>query len=100
MGVIGTGSSAIQSIPVIAGQAAELTVFQRTPNYSVPAWNGAISTELYADRDANRDDYRASARGQAFAALTEPANAPRPRSRRPNKQPNSNGAGRSAGYSA
>ena len=76
MGVIGTGSSAIQSIPVIAGQAAELTVFQRTPNYSVPAWNGAISTELYADWDANRDDYRASVRGQAFAALTEAGERP------------------------
>ena len=40
--VIGTGSSGIQSIPVIAQQAAELTVFQRTPNFSVPAWNGPM----------------------------------------------------------
>ena len=39
VGVIGTGSSAIQAIPVIAGQASSLTVFQRTPNYSVPAHN-------------------------------------------------------------
>lgn len=30
--VIGTGSSAIQSIPIIARDAAHLTVFQRTPN--------------------------------------------------------------------
>jgi cation diffusion facilitator CzcD-associated flavoprotein CzcO len=37
--VIGTGSSAIQSIPHIAEQAAHLTVFQRTPNYSIPAHN-------------------------------------------------------------
>ena len=37
--VIGTGSSAIQSIPLIAAQARELTVFQRTATYSVPAWN-------------------------------------------------------------
>jgi cyclohexanone monooxygenase len=35
--VIGTGSSAIQSIPLIAKQAKHLTVFQRTPNYSIPA---------------------------------------------------------------
>ena len=41
VGVIGTGSSAIQSIPLIAEQASALTVFQRTPNYSVPAWNAA-----------------------------------------------------------
>ena len=36
VGVIGTGSSAVQAIPVIAGQAAQLTVFQRTANFSVP----------------------------------------------------------------
>ena len=37
VGVIGTGSSAIQSIPIIAQQAAHLYVFQRTPNYTIPA---------------------------------------------------------------
>ena len=41
VGVIGTGSSAIQSIPIIARQARELTVFQRTASYSVPARNGS-----------------------------------------------------------
>ena len=35
VGVIGTGSSGIQSIPIIARQAADLTVFQRTPNFSM-----------------------------------------------------------------
>src|SRR5438270_9089497 len=40
VGVIGTGSSAIQSIPNIASQASHLFVFQRTPNFSVPAQNG------------------------------------------------------------
>ena len=35
--VIGTGSSGVQSIPVIAGQARSLTVFQRTPQFTVPA---------------------------------------------------------------
>src|SRR3546814_12577166 len=40
VGVIGTGSSAVQSIPLIAEQASELTVFQRTPNFSIPAHNG------------------------------------------------------------
>lgn len=39
VGVIGTGSSAIQAIPRIAEQAGHLTVFQRTPNFSVPAHN-------------------------------------------------------------
>src|SRR5699024_6233198 len=37
VGVIGTGSSGIQAIPVIAGEADHLTVFQRTPQYSTPA---------------------------------------------------------------
>jgi cyclohexanone monooxygenase len=42
VGVIGTGSSAIQAIPVIAEQAGHLTVFQRTPNFSVPAANAPL----------------------------------------------------------
>ena len=42
VGVIGTGSSAIQSIPHIAAQAKQLTVFQRTANFSIPAHNGPI----------------------------------------------------------
>lgn len=45
VGVIGTGSSGIQSIPHIAKQARHLTVFQRTANYSIPAWNGPIPAE-------------------------------------------------------
>src|SRR5262245_35818363 len=43
VGVIGTGSSAIQSIPLIARQAAHLFVFQRTPNFSVPARNDPVA---------------------------------------------------------
>jgi cyclohexanone monooxygenase len=43
--VIGTGSSAIQSIPVIAEQAAQLTVFQRTPNFSIPSRNRLMDDE-------------------------------------------------------
>ncbi len=42
VGVIGTGSSAIQAIPVIAERAGQLTVFQRTPNFSVPATNAPL----------------------------------------------------------
>ena len=49
VGVIGTGSSAIQSIPVIAEQAAALTVFQRTPNFSVPAHNHPLDPGWVAD---------------------------------------------------
>ena len=43
VGVIGTGSSAIQSTLIIAQQAKSLTVFQRTPNYSIPAYNEPLT---------------------------------------------------------
>ena len=43
--VIGTGSSAIQAIPVIAAQAAQVTVFQRTPNFSIPSRNRPMDAE-------------------------------------------------------
>jgi cyclohexanone monooxygenase len=52
--VIGTGSSAIQSIPVIAGQARHLHVFQRTPNFSIPAHNAELTVE---EREAFRKNY-------------------------------------------
>jgi cation diffusion facilitator CzcD-associated flavoprotein CzcO len=53
VGQIGTGSTGIQSIPVIAAQAAELTVFQRTANYSTPARNHPLSAEFQAWVKAN-----------------------------------------------
>jgi cation diffusion facilitator CzcD-associated flavoprotein CzcO/acetyl esterase/lipase len=59
--VIGTGSSGVQSIPVIAQQARELVVFQRTPNFSIPARNGPLSPEKLAQL-ANEAEYRAAAR--------------------------------------
>jgi cyclohexanone monooxygenase len=54
VGVIGTGSSAIQSVPVIAAQAKHLTVFQRTANFSMPARNAALTPE---ERDSFRSNY-------------------------------------------
>ncbi|NNE11995.1 MAG: NAD(P)-binding domain-containing protein, partial [Ilumatobacter sp.] len=60
--VIGTGSSAIQSIPPIAEQAAQTTVFQRTPNYSMPAGNGPISAEKRAAIDADAAAYQEAAK--------------------------------------
>jgi len=49
VGVIGTGSSAVQSIPHIARQADQLVVFQRTPNFCVPAWNHPLEPEYVAE---------------------------------------------------
>ena len=57
--VIGTGSSAIQSIPIIAQQAAQLFVFQRTPNYSIPAHNGPVPAEVEQRVRANYKAFRA-----------------------------------------
>jgi cyclohexanone monooxygenase len=58
VGVIGTGSSAIQSIPIIAEQAAELRVFQRTPTYSVPAHNGPLDPDEREKIKANYATFR------------------------------------------
>ena len=62
VGVIGTGSSAIQSIPVIAGQAAHVYVFQRTPNFSVPARNGPMPPEHEAEWKSGYAERRQRAR--------------------------------------
>ena len=56
--VIGTGSSGIQSIPIIAEQARQLYVFQRTPNYSVPAGNRALTAEELAEVKAGYAERR------------------------------------------
>ncbi len=60
--VIGTGSSGIQAIPLIAERAAHLTVFQRTPNFSLPAHNGPVSADRVALLEKDRAGYREQAR--------------------------------------
>ncbi|MDM0029416.1 flavin-containing monooxygenase [Variovorax saccharolyticus] len=60
--VIGTGSSGIQSIPIMARQASQLTVFQRTPNFSIPAGNGPVRPERRAPLEADREAYRREAK--------------------------------------
>ncbi len=65
VGVIGTGSSGIQSIPVIASEAQHLTVFQRTPNYSVPAKNRPLDPEEIAEIKAIYPEFRAANRQQS-----------------------------------
>src|SRR3981189_2615248 len=60
--VIGTGSSGIQSIPLIAEQAEHLTVFQRTPNFALPAHNGPPPADRVALLEGNRASYHEQAR--------------------------------------
>jgi cation diffusion facilitator CzcD-associated flavoprotein CzcO len=62
VGVIGTGSSAVQSVPLIARQARHLTVFQRTANYVTPAYNGPIDPVRQAAIKANYATVRARAK--------------------------------------
>lgn len=72
VGVIGTGSSGIQLIPLVAAQAAHLTVFQRTPNFSLPAKNGAPDPAKVArvreDHAAMKEELRSS----SYGILLEP----------------------------
>ena len=75
--VIGTGSSGIQSIPLIAQQAAALTVFQRTANYSVPAFNRKLTEEdqrrIRAEYPERRRKSRLSGGGSPHVAYPKSA---------------------------
>ncbi|MDA1075493.1 MAG: NAD(P)/FAD-dependent oxidoreductase [Proteobacteria bacterium] len=62
VGVMGTGSSGIQAIPEIAKQAEHVTVFQRTPQYSLPARNRPLSEEELTGYREDWDDLRESMR--------------------------------------
>ena len=70
VGIIGTGSSGIQAIPIIANQAKHLYVFQRTPNYSMPARNAPLESkyieEVLADFEVRRETSRRSDAGTPF----------------------------------
>ena len=90
--IIGTGSSAVQSIPIIAQQARHLTVFQRTANYAVPAHNAPIAPQVQQAVKADYAGLRARAKqtmtgiafdyGSAFAMETPPGERAREFERR------------------
>ena len=71
VGVVGTGSTGIQAIPVLAASAAALTVFQRSANYSIPARNAPLSEQeaaaYKADYPAIREAQRTTTSGHPFA---------------------------------
>jgi cyclohexanone monooxygenase len=71
--VIGTGSSGIQSIPIVARQAADLTVFQRTPNFSMPAGNRPLAGSEITEMKAAYRDWRERQRTSGFGVPVEPA---------------------------
>jgi cation diffusion facilitator CzcD-associated flavoprotein CzcO len=69
VGVIGTGSSGVQSIPVIAETAGHITVFQRTPSFAVPARNRLTTTEELDAVKREYPEYRRDLRAN-YAGLT------------------------------
>jgi cation diffusion facilitator CzcD-associated flavoprotein CzcO len=77
VGLIGTGSTGIQATPPIAEQAAHLTVFQRTANYSVPARNAPFTAEAQAAVKANyraiREKMRSNINGHPYDIRKESA---------------------------
>ncbi|MCG7435825.1 NAD(P)/FAD-dependent oxidoreductase [Lysinibacillus fusiformis] len=71
VGIIGTGSSGIQAIPVIAKEAKHLTVFQRTPQYTIPARNHLYDEDFIRETKGNFENLkhamRNSVSGTPFA---------------------------------
>jgi len=76
--VIGTGSSAIQLVPEVAGIAKQLTVFQRTPNFSIPSRNKGIEAQIETDVKANYGRLRHEARSNPFGVSSRATVDPRP----------------------
>ena len=74
VGMIGTGSSAIQAGPPIAAQANALMIFQRTASFSIPAHNAAMDPAYEADIKAGYARFRAQ-NSQRYAALNNNANS-------------------------
>ena len=76
VGIIGTGSSGIQAIPLIAAQASKLTVFQRTPNFSMPAGNRLLTGAEVTDIKSRYRDHRQAARMSGFGVpMAEPTHS-------------------------
>ena len=71
VGVVGTGSTGIQAVPIIAEQADRVTVFQRTPNFSVPARNAPLEPEAQQEVKANYAELRKKARESFFGLPME-----------------------------
>ncbi len=62
VGIIGTGSSAMQVVPIVAEVARHVYVFQRTANYAVPAWNGPLDPEYVREFKAHYAENRRKAK--------------------------------------
>lgn len=67
VGIVGSGSTAVQILPVVAKQAAQVTMFQRTPNYVMPGRNHPLDDTDRATIRANYDEIWRQVRQQVFA---------------------------------
>jgi cyclohexanone monooxygenase len=73
VGIIGTGATAVQVIPIVALEAAHLKVFQRTPNFVIPARNHPLDEAERRAVKANYENVWQKARQHLFAMAFEPA---------------------------
>jgi cyclohexanone monooxygenase len=73
VGVIGTGSSGVQSIPIIAKRARHLYVFQRTANFSLPARNAPMNPDKETTHKAAYPERRRAAFDTPFGIAGYPA---------------------------
>ncbi|KAK6385514.1 hypothetical protein LTS17_001082 [Exophiala oligosperma] len=64
--VVGTGATGVQVVPIVAHAASSVTVFQRTPNYVLPARNAPLTDSQLEEIKDNYDAVWAQARGQVF----------------------------------
>jgi cation diffusion facilitator CzcD-associated flavoprotein CzcO len=62
VGIVGTGSTGIQAVPVVAAEAEHLYVFQRTPNYSLPSNNRPMDEKYEDDWKQHYPEHRQNAR--------------------------------------
>jgi cation diffusion facilitator CzcD-associated flavoprotein CzcO len=76
VGIIGTGSSAIQAIPIIAREAAHLTVFQRTPQFSIPARTREVDPDLVRTAKASWPEIRKRMLQAPHGGALEPTDLP------------------------
>jgi cation diffusion facilitator CzcD-associated flavoprotein CzcO len=76
VGIIGTGSTGVQAIPQLAAQAEHLSVFQRTPNFSVPARNHVLDPAYVAQAKADYPQLRARALQSSAGTSLDPNSTP------------------------
>jgi len=75
VGLIGTGSSGIQCTPHLAAEAVQLTVFQRTANYSVPARNHLLTDAMRREQEDNHEELRRKTLASPIGMPFDPAEA-------------------------